>query len=63
MEARDAIFASEKAATIMQLLSGQATSRTETRELLADFDDHEREGVAEWLHEIARQRMAADVDG
>lgn len=43
MEARDAIFASEKAATIMSLLSGDATSRTEHRELVDGMDDHERE--------------------
>lgn len=42
-----------------QLLSGAATSRTEHRELLADFDDHERDAVADWLRELARQRLEA----
>lgn len=33
MEARDVIAAAEKSVTIMQLLSGQATNRTETRDI------------------------------
>jgi hypothetical protein len=42
------------------LLTGSATSRTEHRELLADFDDHERDAMAEWLRELARERLDAD---
>lgn len=51
MEARDAIFASEKAATILQLLSGQATSRTEVRDITDTLDDHERELLGRILRE------------
>ena len=43
------------------LLSGEATERTEHRELLADFDDHERGVVADWLREITRQKVADAV--
>ncbi len=52
MEARDAIFASEKAATILQLLSGEATSRTETRDLTDTLNDHEREQLRKVLDEV-----------
>jgi hypothetical protein len=46
MEARDAIFAFEKSAELSQLLSGQATTRSETRDLTAELDDHERDILA-----------------
>lgn len=46
-----------------QLLTGEATSRNEHRELLAGFDDGEREAVADWLREVTRQRMTADANG
>jgi len=62
LEPRDALFAADKATTLYQLVSGAATSRTETRELMADFDDHERDAMAEWLHEQARQRLGAGGD-
>lgn len=52
MEARDAIFAAEKGATIMQLLSGEATSRTETKDLTNTLDDHEREALRRVLDEV-----------
>lgn len=52
MEARDAIFASEKAATILQLLSGEATARTETRTLTDAMDDHERAALRSVLEEV-----------
>lgn len=60
MDARDAVFAAEKATEFYQLLSGSATSRTETRELLADFDDHERATVAEWLRSMTKEPVHAD---
>jgi transposase-like protein len=57
MEPRDAIFAAEKASTILQLLSGEATARTETRALTDSLDDHERAALADaidgWLKERA----------
>lgn len=60
MEPRDALFAADKATTLYQLVTGAATSRTETRELLADFNDGEREAVADWLRDLSRERMHAD---
>lgn len=58
MEPRDAIFAAEKASTILQLLMGAATSRTEHRDITAELDDHERDVLAQILREAA----SADVD-
>jgi hypothetical protein len=58
MEPRDAIFASEKATTILALLRGEATSRTETRDLTGDMDDHEREALRKVLEDV----MAAEVE-
>jgi hypothetical protein len=52
MEPRDAMFAAEKASTILQLLTGQATSRTESRDLTGDMDDHEREALRQVLEEV-----------
>lgn len=62
MEPRDAIFAAEKAATILQLLTGEATSRTEHRDLLEGFDDHETDAVSDWLLELARDRLAKEAN-
>ncbi len=44
-----------------QLLTGDATSRVETRELLNGFDDGEVEALDAWLLSIAREREKADV--
>lgn len=41
------------------LMSGQATDRTETRELVAGFDDGEKEALQQWLHELAKERAHA----
>lgn len=60
MEARDAIFAMEKATELSQLVTGQATSRVETRELLNDFDDHETAAMQDWLRQLARERLAKE---
>jgi len=57
MEDRDLIILAGVATDKAQLLSGDATSRTEHRELLADFDDHERDAMADWLRDIARQQL------
>ncbi len=62
LEPRDALFAADKATTLYQLVTGQATNRTETRDVTAHLDDHELDAVEEWLHELARQRMTADAD-
>ena len=61
MDARDAIFAAEKASEFYQLLTGEATSRSESRELIAGFDDGEREAVTEWFREVTRTKMTADA--
>lgn len=52
MEPRDAMFAAEKASTILQLLSGQATSRSEVRDITDAFDDHERQALADILRSV-----------
>lgn len=54
MEPRDAIFAAEKSTTLMQLLGGEATERTETRSLTDGLDDHE----AEVLGQVIRDELA-----
>lgn len=41
------------------LLNGEATARTENRELLSSFNDGEQEALAAWLHEIAKERANA----
>lgn len=43
------------------LLTGGATSRSERREILSDFDDHEIDAVSEWLREQAKERLRADA--
>lgn len=42
LEPRDVIFAAEKATDKLLLMGGEATTRTESRSLLDDYDDHER---------------------
>lgn len=58
LEPRDALFAADKATTILQLLNGEATSRLEHRDITASLDDHELDALETWLHEQA----AAHVD-
>ena len=61
MEPRDALFGAEKASTILQLLSGQATARTESREL-PSFEDHETTALAELAAEVLRERADVAVE-
>ena len=49
LEPRDLILAAGMATDKSQLLSGQATSRTETRELTDTLDDHERARLRELI--------------
>lgn len=49
MEPRDALFAAEKATTQYLLMTGEATSRTETRSVTDDLDDDERERLRAWI--------------
>lgn len=55
MEPRDALFAADKATTLYQLVTGQATDRHETRDVTATLDDSEKQQLAEaidgWLAE------------
>lgn len=60
MEARDAIFASDKATTILQLLTGAATSRAEFRDVTDAFDDHEKDALSAILREAAEGIHAGD---
>jgi len=53
LEPRDALFAADKATTLYQLVTGQATSRSEQRDLTESFDDHEWEALRELLREAA----------
>jgi hypothetical protein len=41
------------------LLNGEATTRTENRELLNTFNDGEKEALAAWLHDVAKERVDA----
>lgn len=56
----DLIDATELATSKALLLTGEATSRSESRELVADFNDGEREAVAAWLREMTREKLHAD---
>jgi len=49
LEPRDALFAAEKATTQYLLLSGEATSRTETKTLTDDITDDERQRLHDWI--------------
>jgi hypothetical protein len=55
LEPRDALFAADKATTLYQLVTGQATTRTETRELTDTLDDHERETLRDAIDAYLRQ--------
>lgn len=58
VEGRDLIVALGVAIDKAQLLSGQATTRTETRDLTETLDDHERAALRDILDDALRQ--AAD---
>lgn len=51
MEPRDAVFAAEKATSLQLLMSGDATSRTESRDISGTLSDSE---VREAIHEARR---------
>lgn len=59
LEPRDALFAADKATTLYQLVTGQATERTESKEILNTFDDGEKEALGGWLHDLAKERVNA----
>jgi hypothetical protein len=58
MEPRDAIFAAEKATTLQLLMKGEATARTETRDIFEQYDDHE----SELLGDVIREELARRAD-
>ena len=57
MEPRDALFAADKATTLYQLVTGQATSRAEHRDLTTSFADAEWEALTDFL----REKVAVDA--
>lgn len=67
MEPRDALFAAEKATGLRLLMSGEATERTEHRDITDGLDDHERAALNEAIRaELARRadtRSAVDAVG
>ena len=67
MEPRDALFAAEKATGLRLLMAGEATERTEHRDITDGLDDHEREALNEAIRgELARRsdsRTAVDAVG
>lgn len=59
MEARDLITLAGVATDKAQLLSGQATQRTESRELVDELDDHEREALRKAIDKELETRVVA----
>lgn len=62
MEPRDVLFAAEKATNLQLLMTGEATSRTETRSLTDDLDDHEAEVLGELIREELERRADGDAE-
>jgi transposase-like protein len=62
MEPRDILFAAEKATNLQLLMTGEATSRTETRSLTDDLDDHEAEVLGELIREELERRADGDAE-
>lgn len=52
LEPRDALFAADKATTLYQLVTGEATARSETRDVTDTLDDHERDALRKVLDEV-----------
>src|SRR5512146_268692 len=51
LEPRDALFAADKATTLYQLVTGEATSRLEHRDVSDTLNDEERDTLAKILRE------------
>ena len=63
MEPRDAIFAAEKATNLQLLMSGEATGRTEHRDLSSKFGDHENDVLSEVIRaELERRSNQSAAD-
>jgi len=52
LEPRDALFAADKATTLYQLVTGEATTRSEARDITDTLDDHERDALRKVLDEV-----------
>jgi transposase-like protein len=52
LEPRDVLFAAEKASSLVQLLAGQPTSRTETRTWTDDLNDDEKQRLRDWIDSL-----------
>lgn len=63
LEGRDLVVALGVAIDKAQLLSGEATSRTETRDLTDTLDDHERARLRDILDDVLRQDEVAAAPG
>ena len=61
MDARDLTVLVSMSADKGQLLSGGATSRTETRDLTADLDDHEREALKDAITAELAKRVEVEA--
>ena len=61
LEPRDVILAVGVTTDKSQLLSGAATSRSETRDLTASLDDHERDALADAIDEWLAGRADAGL--
>ena len=59
LEPRDALFAADKATSLYQLVTGQATSRTEHRDVTDSLDDLEREALSASIEAWLAQRDPA----
>lgn len=58
LEPRDALFAADKATTLYQLVSGAATSRTESRDITDDLTDDEKDVLRRAIREAVEAREA-----
>lgn len=64
MEPRDAIFAAEKATSLQLLMSGDATARTETRDISGTLSDSDiREAIREAGRLAAPVGVASETEG
>lgn len=56
LEPRDALFAADKATTLYQLVSGEATSRTETRDITDTMTQEQKDALADEIDAWLRER-------
>ena len=56
-EPRDALFAAERATTQYLLMSGEATTRSETRSVTDDLGDDEKQRLRNWIDALPADRV------